>query len=386
MAEVLLALLVLSALVGIVIFMIRGLVRLVLVVAGFGLMALGLYACAAGFTPPEKASKPKLKAAARATESGWEVTAKGNADPPYRILLDGEEVGKLDGPGTTIVGEYPLDHKQYRPGPVRTIKVVSRKDDVADSVAICAPVVILAARGTNENGKKIQFGHGVGSRAWRTWEYVQTDLGLPQAQDDVIVSAHPAQYPAEAIGATGFYPDSRNIGKRELAGMWFLTEKKCPDSQIVMVGYSQGADVVASVWQSGRGPAVPKNPEGKVMDRQPVKSVVLYADPRFNRTWTDQGVTRPQGVQFQKDGVFGARRQFTGQEIPVVQAWCLTTDPICQRASLTKPWHGDAYDCYEQWAAAQIARDVAPGLRDKGYDVTDPVDPTCTPGFGNGGW
>ena len=221
MAEGLLALLVLLTLAGIAIFMIRGLVRLVLVLVGLGLMALGLYACAVGFTPQDKGPKPKLNAAARATDRGWEVTVKGNAQPPYRILLDGQEVGRLAGPGTTVVGEYPLDHKEYRPGPVRTIKVVSRKDDVADSVEICAPVVILAARGTNENGKKIQFGHGVGSRAWRTWEYVQTDLGLPKAQDDVVVSAHPVEYPAEAIGASGLYPDSRNIGKRELAGMWF---------------------------------------------------------------------------------------------------------------------------------------------------------------------
>ena len=269
---------------------------------------------------------------------------------------------------------------------MRTIKVVSRKDDVADSVEICAPVVILAARGTNENGKKIQFGHGVGSRAWRTWEYVQTDLGLPKAQDDVVVSAHPVEYPAEAIGASGLYPDSRNIGKRELAGMWFLADRKCPDSQIVMVGYSQGADVVASVWQTGRGPALPKNPEGKVMDRRPVKSVVLYADPRFNRDWVTQGVARPSGTQFAKNGVFGARRQFTGDETAPVQAWCLTTDPICQKDRLTKPWHGDAYNCYEEWAAAQIARDVAPALRDQGYEVTDAADPTCPVGLGGSGW
>ena len=386
MAEGLLALLVLLTLAGIAIFMIRGLVRLVLVLVGLGLMALGLYACAVGFTPQDKGPKPKLNAAARATDRGWEVTVKGNAQPPYRILLDGQEVGRLDGPGSTVVGEYPLDHKEYRPGPVRTIKVVSRKDDVADSVEICAPVVILAARGTNENGKKIQFGHGVGSRAWRTWEYVQTDLGLPKAQDDVVVSAHPVEYPAEAIGASGLYPDSRNIGKRELAGMWFLADRKCPDSQIVMVGYSQGADVVASVWQTGRGPALPKNPEGKVMDRRPVKSVVLYADPRFNRDWVTQGVARPSGTQFAKNGVFGARRQFTGDETAPVQAWCLTTDPICQKDRLTKPWHGDAYNCYEEWAAAQIARDVAPALRDQGYEVTDAADPTCPVGLGGSGW
>ena len=122
------------------------------------------------------------------------------------------------------------------------------------------------------------------------------------------------------------------------------------------------------------------------MDRRPVKSVVLYADPRFNRDWVTQGVARPSGTQFAKNGVFGARRQFTGDETAPVQAWCLTTDPICQKDRLTKPWHGDAYNCYEEWAAAQIARDVAPALRDQGYEVTDAADPTCPVGLGGSGW
>ena len=69
---------------------------------------------------------------------------------------------------------------------------------------------------------------------------------------------------------------------------------------------------------------------------------------------------------------------FDDRRLDPIQAWCWPADPVCQTYP-SKNWHGPAYDCYEEWAAYNLAVTLAPGLREKGYDVPPPVAPTCTP-------
>lgn len=368
--------------------MIRGVFRGVAALVGLALVLAGLYACTAGLgsrTQDDKKQKEATSVTAAASTKGWQVTIGGNADGPFVVKLDGIEIARPQNRGTVTLSEPAVAHDNYRPSPVRTFQVTSTRDDVRASTEVCSPVVILAARGTNENPRtfitrkqKKQFGHGIGSRGWRTWEYVQQDLGLPKGTDNTVVSAHPVRYSALPIDGIAGYSGSRNGGTEALLADWREVTKKCSATQIVMVGYSQGADVVASAWQKGKV-AGGRLSIARAIDRNQVRSVVLYADPHFNRRWADQGVTRPRTSSFIRDGVFGARRLFTGDEVGAVQAWCLLQDPICQRDNLAYPWHGSQYDRYEEWAAADIARAVTPGLRAAGYTVQDAADPSLPP-------
>jgi hypothetical protein len=148
--------------------------------------------------------------------------------------------------------------------------------------------------------------------------------------------------------------------------MWNTVVSACPYSAIVAFGYSQGADVVASVWQQPS------------LDTGSTSSVVLFADPHFNRDWVDQGIVLPEGGVYEHDGLLGPRPLFDDQRLDGLQAWCWPADPVCQSILLSKDWHGEVYDCYELQAAREIAARLAPRLRDLGYRVP-PIPPEPCP-------
>jgi hypothetical protein len=92
----------------------------------------------------------------------------------------------------------------------------------------------------------------------------------------------------------------------------------CPSAQIVLTGYSQGAQVTADVYQN--------------MTQQHVAGVVFFGDPYFNSK--DAIVDRPSmgGYKAGRNGALGARPLF-GMSVPwasVVLSYCHMNDPVCQ--------------------------------------------------------
>lgn len=320
---------------------------------------------------PSPSGSDSLRAQA-AAHGGWTVSVPEVAGATsYRVTVNGTAVASLTSPGDHDVPEPTWVGGQYAPGPVRTIEVTASGPGVARTLKtdVCAPVVFIAARGTNENPPKQQFADGLGSRAWRTWHYLATKLGVASStagQEPTVVLGTPVHYPAAAITTGGAYTASRDAGKGYLDSLWRDTLVNCPDSDVVAFGYSQGADVVASVWQE---PDLPR-------DR--AVGVILFADPHFNQKWAEQGITFPKGAVYKHDGLLGARPMFADDTLGSIQAWCWPADPVCQvYPSLN--WHGVAYDCYEEWTAYKLALVLGPGLRTKGYDVSAAVEPTCEP-------
>jgi hypothetical protein len=97
----------------------------------------------------------------------------------------------------------------------------------------------------------------------------------------------------------------------------------CASTQMILLGYSQGAQVTANVVQQLPGSVL-----------QHVAAVVLFADPLFNSDdhTVDRGQARP-GL----NGVLGKRDKF-GHIHPLVLSYCkgsLPVDPICHYSSFS---------------------------------------------------
>lgn len=104
------------------------------------------------------------------------------------------------------------------------------------------------------------------------------------AIDDVTVDLRGIDYPASVFP----YPYDSSIadGLGTLGGMVEDFVAECPDSQLILVGYSLGGDLVGSYAQG----VVPASPTfSPARDR--IAGVVLLGDPRFNSSdeWADSG-------------------------------------------------------------------------------------------------
>lgn len=341
------------------------------------LVALGVFSLLAGARgidgQPSAAPSASQVTVAAAADGGWVVgIPEVNDAAHYTVIIDGVVVADTDRPGaTTVFAPLPASDA-YLPGPVHDIDVIADRPGrrgIHLPARFCAPVVLLAARGTGENPPKDTFAHGVGSRAWRTWQSLAAQVGvLPSVagRSPTAVEIAPVQYPA-----TWGYPASRDSGRRALRSMLRRVAASCPETRVVLVGYSQGADVTNSVLL-GRPP-----------EADQVIGAIGYADPHFDRRWAGQGIARPRDAVFENDGAAGARRMTFDDGRPANnQQWCSPKDPVCQgplSQLALHPMHGPEYDVYEQWAAYELAPAVADVLADAGFAVRAPSPPAQQP-------
>lgn len=307
-------------------------------------------------------------------QGGWDVSIPDRPGATeFRLLLDDDVVETRTDPGVIHVSDRPVSRTSYLPGPTRKFRlwVTTAEGRTAEKLTWCAPVVFLAARGTYEDKGQTKFGNGMGSRGWRTWMKLAQQLGVSPSQANVlptVVAGSPVDYPATVLspGVAG-YAKSRNLGKEDLAERIATVKQKCPRSQMILFGYSQGADVVDAVWQDDD-----TDPAGFL-------GVVSFADPYFNKKWPGQLTVLPKGGSWPKDGLLGSRGKFDESEVDGLQVWCLPGDPVCQKKVTAKDWHGWEYDCFEDWAAYYLAGDIGPYLVEQGLEVRDPVRPRCIP-------
>jgi cutinase len=119
-------------------------------------------------------------------------------------------------------------------------------------------------------------------------------------------------------GRIGAYNDSVRDGERELRTLvQNQASSFCSVTKMILVGYSQGAQVTGNVIEQ-----LPR------WAARHVAAAVLFADPKFNSRdrWADRGVIR-NGL----DGVLG-QRPFFPRGGPVVLSYCKgknPVDPVC---------------------------------------------------------
>jgi cutinase len=160
----------------------------------------------------------------------------------------------------------------------------------------CAPVEVIAARGTTEpqSGSFIMGG---------------LSNGIASATGGRV---YQVQYPAAADFANG-----PNQGAADALAHLQAQAKACPDEKFVLNGYSQGAMVMVTLMQ--RLPA----------DLQPrVVAAVLYGDPYYKSASPSAAGTAKGAANGIVPGL-GVPAAFAGRTID----FCNTGDPVCGAGS-----------------------------------------------------
>lgn len=190
---------------------------------------------------------------------------------------------------------------------------------------------ILGASATTPTCKTVTF---VGVRGSGEDAFAYEGLGqtVQAAKDQLVAGVMdmdiiPVPYPAipvgfDALSYSTAYSNSVQIGAIALTGILAEINKDCPKTQVVLVGYSQGAQVVGDTLDS-----LPTALQNQI------KALVLFGDPRFNPQLTvDAGTfnTSLYGVWATPGNQAGLQpRQFPSSMTSQVKSYCIAGDPIC---------------------------------------------------------
>jgi hypothetical protein len=116
----------------------------------------------------------------------------------------------------------------------------------------------------------------------------------------------------------GHYHSSVDEGRSDLHAIIKKDASECPATSLILVGYSQGAEVAGDTYQE-LSPSLQNH----------VGAVVLFGDPKFNArdSRVDHGTYRA-GLH----GVLGPRPRFPSAygQSGVIVSYCNRYDPICQ--------------------------------------------------------
>ncbi|MGI9529206.1 MAG: cutinase family protein, partial [Acidimicrobiia bacterium] len=119
-----------------------------------------------------------------------------------------------------------------------------------------------------------------------------------------------------------------NAGVDALRATLEPAEAVCPSTEFLLVGYSQGAQVIKSTL-TGVQPSVP------------IAGVVLLADP--TRDATQRGIVRLGDPLAERNGAFGAIA--LPQHVSAVAVdVCAAGDGVCERGRQSFTAHVDGYD------------------------------------------
>lgn len=145
------------------------------------------------------------------------------------------------------------------------------------------------------------------------------------------------------IGVLGSYNGSVNDGKAALRQVISSEARVCPKVKLVLVGYSQGAQVVADVYQRDLSPS----------QRSRIASVVVFGDPYFNPADTKPDVGSYDPTRY---GGLGKRGLYPSSSTPIFSI-CHLYDQICQGAGRDQFSQHTNYqnDPWIKIAAAKIA-------------------------------
>ncbi|MEU8494385.1 cutinase family protein [Pseudonocardia alni] len=128
------------------------------------------------------------------------------------------------------------------------------------------------------------------------------------------VRTHDLVYPATLSN----YASSVRQGVSALRSRLSSTSSQCPSTRFVLIGYSQGAQVVGDTLAGGGVPGA---------DRIP--AVVLFGDPTFNgRESYNTG-----SYSAARNGVFPRSRGALSAYASSIRSYCNATDNFCQRGA-----------------------------------------------------
>jgi len=204
---------------------------------------------------------------------------------------------------------------------------------VAPQATACPDVQIIGVRGSGQTGYGEQVGDVVGS----------LEATLRNLARSVV--SQPLEYPAISVSDSfglvllnGQYEESVQAGVQALRVSIDEISTSCQDTQIVLVGYSQGAQVI-KVAMENTVPAVR------------IAAVGLLADP--TRDPSQPGVYRLGGVKGLRGGSFGPIL-LPGYLRPVTVDVCALEDSICERGGFGFVAHTEGYSGFSEPLARRL--------------------------------
>jgi len=225
------------------------------------------------------------------------------------------------------------------------------------ALALVAPAAAEAGTGC----PKVQMIHAVGSgNRDKAFDNVSNEI-TESLRDEILRPERPAgggelfvatplDYPAESVksgtgigavlGLPGPYNNSVNKGKRTLNGLVTDVIRRCGyRTRLILSGHSQGAQVVADIYQE--------------MERDGtsgyVFGVVLFGDPYFNGRAGGRGSSTGQWrhVDYRR-GSLGRRQVYgrydRGRYLLRIRSYCHKFDPVCQDGTRPNLAHHSNYD------------------------------------------
>ena len=201
----------------------------------------------------------------------------------------------------------------------------------------CGPATIINVRGTNETagtgtsngGRTYQFG-GAG-------QTLQTLRGIYRADQNIPVYEEALNYPAAVWGVAPYLPFIASVhqGAVTLRAEIEDLAASCPTTNILLAGYSQGAQVIGDVLDYQSSPQLSANAKSHVV------SIVLFGDSSYR---PDPAIMAPgdgtNGGLFVRN--VGAFRDWntriayspTGGTYTVskIRSYCWPGDQFCQAA------------------------------------------------------
>jgi hypothetical protein len=213
----------------------------------------------------------------------------------------------------------------------------------------CVDIMILSSRGSGES-------MGILSSPERAFYEALSDK-LP----DKNVESIPFPYPAAGdiwtmVGAVvkiafiGKYHASVTIGKRALEAVIIELNQSCPGTKVILVGYSQGAQVAGDIY--------------KPMHTNNLYGAVLFGDPKFNPA---NGAINKYSFNPLRHGRLGTRSALGGEKAAHYLSYCHLEDPVCQTISKKEvlkvrfEWHKNYDELGEPEAAANYFADLIEG-------------------------
>ncbi|ETI21403.1 hypothetical protein G647_07750 [Cladophialophora carrionii CBS 160.54] len=212
----------------------------------------------------------------------------------------------------------------------------------------CNDIRIFSARGSDEPYP------GRGGTMLGVMCYLFESVGLSCDYEDVV-------YPAN-ISYSGLFCQSANIGASRGQTQMAAYVERCPNSRLVLTGYSQGGSVVGDILGGGGGPIFgcdqPWNPSmpRSTAPGSSIVAVVTFGDPRFT---VNQAYNIGRGSGY--SGVLareGQQLADLNQYDDILAMWCNAGDPVCavgsEPVNITAHWsYYDEYtDVASRWVVA----------------------------------
>jgi acetylxylan esterase len=221
-------------------------------------------------------------------------------------------------------------------GGLATVAIVATNQASATAGADCADVHVITARGSTE-------APGEGSTGALVTQIVNAS--------EQTISRAAVDYPATLTN----YADSSAQGVSALTTQLTSQVEQCPDQEIVLAGFSQGAHVVLDVLGGGGGGALgePTPPVSSSIASH-VTAIATFGDPRHVVDQpSDLGTSTRNGLFPRSDDQLRILAGFADR----TQAFCDSGDPFCEKG-LRLAVHSTYLDRHQDDAAAFVLDQV----------------------------